>query len=36
LEYAKFTHPFCFNPENYWKVNDVFEFESSIDELNAF
>lgn len=34
LEYAKFAYSFCFNPENYWKVNNSFEFESSIDDLN--
>jgi hypothetical protein len=36
LEYAKFAYPFCYNPENYWKVNEAFEFESSIEELNEF
>lgn len=34
IEYAKFAYSYCFNPENYWKVNDSFEFESTIDELN--
>lgn len=36
LEYAKFAYSFCFNPENYWKINDAFGFESSIDELNEY
>ncbi|TXE15904.1 DUF4476 domain-containing protein [Psychroserpens burtonensis] len=34
LEYAKFAYSYCYNPENYWKVNNAFEFESTIDELN--
>jgi hypothetical protein len=36
LQYAKFAFGFCLNPENYWKVNDAFDFESSIDELNRY
>lgn len=36
LEYAKYAYPLCYNPENYWKVNEAFEFESSIEELNEF
>ncbi|WP_370391855.1 DUF4476 domain-containing protein [uncultured Winogradskyella sp.] len=36
LEFAKYAYTLCFNPENYWKVNNVFEFESSIDELNEY
>lgn len=36
LEYAKFAYSYCFNPENYWKVNDAFQFESTIDELNEY
>ena len=36
LEYAKFAYTFCFNPENYWKVNDAFQFESTIDDLNEY
>jgi len=36
LEYAKFAYGFCFNPENYWKLNDAFEFESTIEELNDY
>jgi len=34
LEYSKFAYSYCFNPENYWKVNNSFEFESTIEELN--
>jgi hypothetical protein len=36
LEYAKFAYLYCFNPENYWKVSNSFEFESSVDELNEY
>lgn len=36
LEFAKYAFPFCYNPENYWKVNDAFEFESSIEELDEY
>lgn len=36
LEYAKFAYIYCFNPENYWKVNNSFEFESTIEELDEY
>ncbi len=36
LEYAKFAYAFCYNPENFWKVNNAFEFESTIEELNEY
>ncbi len=36
LEFAKYAYSFCYNPENYWKVNDAFKFESTIEELNDF
>ena len=36
LEYAKFAYNYCFDRNNYYKVNDAFEFETSIDELNGF
>ena len=36
LQFAKFAYTLCFNPENYWKVNEAFEFEMSIDELNDY
>ena len=34
VEYAKFAYSYCYDKGNYYKVNDAFEFESSIDELN--
>jgi hypothetical protein len=34
LEYAKFAHSRCNDPQNYFLVNDAFQFESTIDELN--
>lgn len=34
LEYAKFAYGKTFDIGNYYKLNDAFEFESSIDELN--
>ncbi|MGB6035009.1 MAG: DUF4476 domain-containing protein, partial [Cryomorphaceae bacterium] len=36
LEFAKIAHDQCTDPENYWKVNDAFEFEMTIDELNDY
>lgn len=36
LEYAKFAYIYCFNPENYWKVNNSFQFESTIEELDEY
>ncbi|MFK7757019.1 MAG: DUF4476 domain-containing protein [Flavobacteriales bacterium] len=33
MEYAKFAYKYCFDKGNYYKVNDAFEFESSIEEL---
>jgi len=36
LEFAKMAHDKCADPENYWKVNDAFEFEMTIDELNEY
>jgi len=36
LEFAKIAHDQCADPENYWKVNDAFEFEMTIDELNDY
>ena len=36
LEYAKFAYGFVYDPQNYYKVNDAFEFESSIEELDAY
>ena len=34
LEYAIFAYKFTYDPNAYFKVNDAFEFESSIEELN--
>jgi hypothetical protein len=36
LEFAKYAYDRCADPENFWKVNDAFEFEMTIDELNEF
>lgn len=34
VEYAKFAYNRCNDPQNYFLVNDAFQFESTIDELN--
>ncbi len=34
VTYASFAHKRCTDPQNYFIVNDAFEFESSIEELN--
>lgn len=36
LEFAKFAYPYAADPQNYYKVNDAFEFESSIEELDEY
>lgn len=36
LEFAKFAYDHTYDPGNYFKVNEVFDFESSIEELNTF
>lgn len=36
LDFAKFAHPFCTDPNNYFKVNNVFNFSSSKEELSEF
>lgn len=36
LEYAKFAYDYCWEKNNYYKVNDAFGFESSIEELDAY
>jgi hypothetical protein len=36
IEYAKYAYDYCFDPNNYYKVNDTFEFESSIEKLDAY
>jgi len=35
LEFAKFAYTYTYDQKNYYKVNDAFEFESSIDDLNS-
>lgn len=36
LDFAKFAYGLTFDPGNYFKVNDAFQFESSIDDLNEY
>lgn len=36
LEYAKFAYDKTYDIGNYYKLNDAFDFESSIDELNDY
>ena len=36
LEYAKFAYSKTYDIGNYYKLNDAFDFESSIDELNEY
>ncbi len=36
LEYAKFAYGHTYDLGNYYKVNDVFDFESTIEELNTY
>jgi hypothetical protein len=36
LEFAKFAYRYTFDVSNYYKVNEAFQFESSIEELNNF
>jgi len=36
LSFAKFSYRYCYDPENYWQINDVFDFESTVEELNEF
>lgn len=36
LDLAKFLYDFCNEKQNYYKVNDVFNFSSSKDDLNAY
>jgi hypothetical protein len=36
LELAKYAYPFAYDIGNYSKLNDVFTFETSIEEINAF
>jgi hypothetical protein len=36
LEFAKFAYRYTFDVGNYYKVNEAFQFESSISELNKY
>ncbi len=36
LDFAKFAYGYVYDQGNYFKLNDAFTFESSIDELNGF
>lgn len=36
LDYAKFAYAYTYDKNNYYKINDAFGFESSIDELQTY
>lgn len=36
LEFAKYAYKYTYDKKNYYKINDAFQFESSMDELNEF
>jgi hypothetical protein len=36
LEFAKFAYSYVYDKGNYFQLNDAFDFESSIDELNNY
>jgi len=36
LDYSKYAYEYCLDQPSYYKVNDAFEFELTIDELNEF
>lgn len=36
MEFAKHAYNSCSDPQNYFQVNDAFEFESSIEELDEY
>jgi hypothetical protein len=36
LEFAKYAYKRCFDPENYYLLNDAFEYDSSKTELANF
>jgi hypothetical protein len=36
LDFAKFAYEFCVEPKNYFKINNVFGFSSSVDDLNDY
>lgn len=36
LEFLKYAYPYCFDQNKYYMVNNVFDFSSSVDELNEY
>lgn len=36
LDLAKYLYEFCIDKQNYFRVNEVFSFSSSVDDLNRF
>lgn len=36
LDFAKFAYDHCTEPKNYFKINNVFSFSSSSDDLNEY
>lgn len=36
LEFAKYAYDFCTEPKNYFKLNNVFSFSTSVDELTEY
>ncbi|MFM7731063.1 MAG: DUF4476 domain-containing protein [Flavobacteriales bacterium] len=36
LEFAKYAYDYCYNQGNYYEVNDAFDFESTIEDLNKY
>lgn len=36
LDFAKFAYGYTYDIGNYYQLNDAFDFESSIDDLNSY
>ena len=36
LEFLKYAYQFCYDQNKYYIVNNVFDFSSSVDELNEY
>lgn len=36
LDFAKFAYQFCVEPKNYFKLNSIFSFSSSVDDLTDY
>ncbi|MGQ9864221.1 MAG: DUF4476 domain-containing protein [Bacteroidia bacterium] len=36
LDYTKFAYDYCYDVQNYFQVYEVFDFETSIQELNSY